>query len=205
MTLDVGDDRPERFWRTFVLAVERAVPGAFAQTAALAADVNRLPPEFLNRLLTEWSAVTDPLVIMLDDIHHLRNPEITEGLNFVVEHLPDRSRMVMTSRVDPHLPVSRWRSRGWLAELRQHDLALTLSETAELFTALGEQRLTARDIETLWRQTEGWMAGLRLAAAGLRGRADISGAVAEFSGRTRSAGLSALWRCVYVREACQRQ
>ena len=184
VTLDAGDDRPERFWLTFVLALERAVPGAFAQAAASATDVHRLPPEFLDRLLTAWSAVTDPLVIVLEDVHHLRSPEITEDLGFVVEHLPGRSRMLLTSRVDPRLPVSRWRGRGWLAELRQRDLALTLPETAELFTALGEHRLTTSEVERLWRHTEGWVAGLRLAAAGLKDRADVSAAVAEFSGRT---------------------
>ena len=87
VTLDAGDDRPERFWLTFVLALERAVPGAFAQAAA-ATDVHRLPPEFLDRLLTAWSAVEDPLVIVLEDVHHLHSPEITEDLGFVVEHLP---------------------------------------------------------------------------------------------------------------------
>ncbi len=185
VTLDVGDDRPERFWLTFVLALDRAVPGAFGQAVASAADVHRLPPEFLSRLLTAWSAVTDPVVIVLDDIHYLRSPEITENLGFVIEHLPKPSRMLLTSRVDPHLPVSRWRGRGWLTELRQRNLALTLPESAELFTALGEHRLTASDIERLWRHTEGWVAGLRLAAAGLTDRADVPAAVAEFSGRTQ--------------------
>ena len=184
VTLDASDDRPERFWLTFVLALERAVPGAFAQMAAAATEVHRLPSEFLGRLLTAWSAVTDPLVIVLDDLHHLRSPEITEDLGFVVEHLPAGSRMLLTSRVDPPLPVSRWRGRGWLAEIRQRDLALTLPETAELFTALGEDRLTTSDVEQLWRRTEGWAGGLRLAAAGIKDRADISAAVAEFSGRT---------------------
>ena len=184
VTLDASDDRPERFWLTFVLALDRAAPGAFAQAAAAAADMHRLPPEFLGRLLTAWSAVTDPLVIVLDDVHHLRSPEITEDLGFVVEHLPGRSRLLLTSRTDPDLPVSRWRGRGWLAEVRQRDLALTLPETAELFAALGEHRLTASDVERLWRRTEGWVAGLRLAAAGLQDRADVSAAVAEFSGRT---------------------
>jgi ATP/maltotriose-dependent transcriptional regulator MalT len=184
VTLDAGDDRPERFWLTFVLALERAVPGAFAQAAAAATDVHRLPPEFLSWLLTAWSAVADPLVLVLEDVHHLPSPEITEDLGFVIEHLPGHSRMLLTSRVDPQLPVSRWRGRGWLAELRQRDLALTLAETAELFTALGEHRLTRSEVETLWRRTEGWVAGLRLAAAGLQDRSDVSAAVAEFSGRS---------------------
>jgi len=183
VTLDAGDDRPERFWLTFVLALERGVPGAFAQVVS-AADVHRLPSEFLGRLLTAWSAVEDPLVIVLEDVHHLQSPEITEDLGFVIEHLPGASRMLLTGRADPPLPVSRWRGRGWLAELRQRDLALTLPETAELFTALGEQRLADSETETLWRHTEGWVAGLRLAAAGLRDRADVPAAVAEFSGQT---------------------
>ena len=182
VTLDAGDDRPERFWLTFVLALDRAVPGAFAQAAAAVADVHRLPPDFLDRLLTAWSAVTEPLVIVLDDIHHLQSPEITEGIGYVVEHLPAGSRMLLTSRIDPRLPVSRWRGRGWLAELGQHDLAFTLPETAELFTALGEDRLTTSDVEGLWRRTEGWVGGVRLAVAGLKDRADVSAAVAEFSG-----------------------
>jgi LuxR family transcriptional regulator, maltose regulon positive regulatory protein len=183
VTLDASDDRPERFWLAFVLALERAVPGAFAQVAA-AIEVHRLPPEFLGRLLAAWSAVEEPLIIVLDDVHHVRSPEITENLGFVVEHLPGRSRMLLTSRADPRMPVSRWRGRGWLAELRQRDLALTLPETAELFTALGEHRLTTSEVERLWRHTEGWVAGLRLAAAWLKDRADISAAVVEFSGRT---------------------
>jgi len=183
VTLDAGDDRPERFWLTFVLALERTVPGAFAQVV-LAADVHRLPSEFLGRLLTAWSAVEDPLVIVLEDVHHLQSLEITEDLGFVIEHLPGASRMLLTGRVDPPLPVSRWRGRGWLAELRQRDLALTLPETAELFAALGERRLAESETETLWRHTEGWVAGLRLAAAGLRDRADVPAAVAEFSGRS---------------------
>ena len=184
VTLDANDDRPERFWLTFALALDRAVPGAFAQAAVAAADVHRLPPEFLDRLLTAWSAVGEPLVIVLDDVDRLRSRVITEGLGFVVEHLPGRSRMVLTSRVGPRLPVSRWRGRGWLAEVRQRDLAFTLPETAELFTALGEDRMSTDEVEGLWRRTEGWVGGLRLAAAWLRDRADVSAAVAEFSGRT---------------------
>jgi LuxR family transcriptional regulator, maltose regulon positive regulatory protein len=184
VTLDDGDDRPERFWLTFALALDRAVPGGFGQTAASATDVHRLPPEFLDRLLTAWSAIKDPVVIVLDDVHHLRSPEIAEDLGFVVEHLPGPSRILLTSRADPHLPISRWRGRGWLAELRQRDLALTLPEAGELFTVLGESRLTASEVETLWHHTEGWVAGLRLAAAWLKDRADVSAAVAEFSGRT---------------------
>jgi LuxR family transcriptional regulator, maltose regulon positive regulatory protein len=184
VTLDASDDRPERFWLTFAVALEGAVPGAFAQAVVSATNMRGLAPEFFDRLLTAWSAVTDPLVIVLEDVHHLRSPQITEGLGFVAEHLPGHSRILLTSRVDPQLPVSLWRGRSWFAELRQRDLAFTLPETAELFAALGERRLTAGEVEELWRHAEGWVAGLRLAAAGLKDRADVSAGVAEFSGRS---------------------
>ena len=183
VTLDAYDDRPERFWLTFVVALESAVPGAFDKAAVSATNMHGLAPEFFPRLMAAWSAIKDPVVIVLDEVHHLQSPEIIEGLGFVIEHLPERSRMLLTSRADPDLPISRWRSQSWFTELRQRDLALTLPETTELFTTLGERRLTTSDIETLWRRTEGWVAGLRLAAAGLKDRPDVSAAVAEFSGR----------------------
>jgi LuxR family maltose regulon positive regulatory protein len=184
VTLDAHDDRPERFWLTFVVALESAVPGAFDQAVVSATNMHSLASEFFARLLTAWSAVEEPLVIVLEDLHNLRNPEITGGLAFIAENLPGHSRMLLTSRADPNLPISRWRGRSWFAEVRQRDLAFTLPETAQLFTALGEHRLTASEIERLWRRTEGWVAGLRLAAAELAGRADVQTAVAEFSGRT---------------------
>jgi DNA-binding CsgD family transcriptional regulator len=183
VTLDAHDDRPERFWLTFAVALESAVPGAFDKAAVSATNMHSLAPDFFPRLLTSWSAIKDPVVIVLDDVHHFQSPEITEGLAFVIENLPGRSRILLTSRADPDLPISRWRGRSWFAELRQRDLALTLPETTELFTALGEHRLSTSDIETLWRRTEGWVAGLRLAAAGFKDRHDVSAAVTDFSGR----------------------
>ena len=184
MTLDAGDDRPERFWLTFVLALERAVPGAFAQARRRQLTCIGCRRSFSTGCSPRGRPSPIRWSSCLRISHHLHSPEITEDLGFVVEHLPEHSRMLLTGRVDPRLPVSRWRGRGWLAELRQRDLALTLPETAELFTALGEHRLTSSEIETLWRHTEGWVAGLRLAAAGLKDRADVPAAVAEFSGRT---------------------
>jgi ATP/maltotriose-dependent transcriptional regulator MalT len=127
--------------------------------------------------------VEQPLVLVLDDAHHLREPAITADLGTVIEQLPRGSKIMFTSRVEPHMPIARWRGRSWLIELHQRDLALTLSETVALVTALGEDRLSASEIETLWQHTEGWVAGLRLALTALRDRADVSAAVAEFSGR----------------------
>jgi LuxR family transcriptional regulator, maltose regulon positive regulatory protein len=184
VTLDANDDWPGRFWLAFALAFERAAPGAFGRSLMLAADMPEARPEFLDKFLSEWSAVESPVVIVLDDLHHLRTPETIEDLGFVIEHLPAQSRVLLTSRVEPHLPVSRWRGRSWVLEIRQRDLALTLPEATELVSALGEERISGSDMERLWRRTEGWVAGVRLAVAGLKDCADVSAAVTEFSGRT---------------------
>jgi ATP/maltotriose-dependent transcriptional regulator MalT len=183
VTLEASDDRPERFWLIVALALERAIPGAFTESVASTTGVHRLHPEFLDRLMADWAAVSDPLVLVLDDAHYLGSPSLTDDLAFVVDHLPHHSRILLTSRVVPPLPLGRWRGRSWLAEIHQRDLALTLPESVLLVAALDEHRLTATDIERLWRHTEGWAAGLRLAISGLTHRDDVSAAVAEFSGR----------------------
>ncbi|MGP8063624.1 MAG: hypothetical protein ACLP5O_13885 [Acidimicrobiales bacterium] len=183
VTLDASDDRPERFWPTFTNALERSAPGSFTQAQAAAFDLHQLRPDFFELLLFEWSTNKDPLIVVLDDFHHVRNPAITDDLAALVEHAPRGPKIVLTSRVDPRMPIARWRGRSWLAEVRQLDLAFTQPETVSLLAALDVPHLTQADVEMLWRHTEGWVAGLRLAIAAIRDRADSSKAVAEFSGR----------------------
>ncbi len=183
VTLDTNDDRPGRFWLTFALALDRAAPGGFTDSVAAATDGHRVRPDFFDRLLIEWSALEGPIVIVLDDVHCLHNRAIIEDLSFVIDHLPEGSRMLLTSRADPSMPIGRWRGRSWLVELRHRDLACTLPETASLLVALDEHRLSTSEVELLWHHTEGWVAALRLAVAGLKNRADLAGAIEEFSGR----------------------
>ncbi len=185
VTLDVGDDRPERFWLALAVGFERAVPGGFVGAVELATDVRRSRQEFLDRLLMDMSLVEGSVVVVLDDVHFLRDPAIVEDLAWVVEHLPRNVQLVFTSRLDPLLPLARRRARSWLVEVRHRHLAFTAPETSQLFAALDEHRLGPGDIEELWRHTEGWAAGLRLAATAIRDRPDASAAAHEFSGRHR--------------------
>jgi LuxR family transcriptional regulator, maltose regulon positive regulatory protein len=185
VTLEGADDQPERFWLTVAVALERTVPGKFTDAVRLAAESGGAQQAFVDRLLIDLSAIEEPLALVLDDVHVLRSVVITEGLTSLVERLPPGVRLLLTSRTDPSLPLARWRARSWLVEIRERDLAFTLSETAELFAAVDEDRLDASDIEHLWRHTEGWVAGLRLAAATLADRADVAAAAREFSGQHR--------------------
>ena len=185
VTLDAGDDRPERFWLAVAAALEQAVPSGFAGALELAGDAHLPGGQFLDRLLIEISAVDGPLTLVLDDLHFLRNPAIAADLASVVEHLPRGARLVLTARVEPRMPLARWRARSWLLDIRQRDLAFTLPETILLFEALDEHRLRPTDLEELWQHTEGWVAALRLAATAIRDELDVSAATASFSGRHR--------------------
>ncbi len=163
VTLDAGDDRPERFWLAVAAALERAVPAGFAGAVELAGDAHHPGGEFLDRLLIEMSAVEGPLVLVLDDLHFLRNPAIATDLASVVEHLPRGTRLVFTARVEPRMPVARWRARSWLVDIRQRDLAFTLPETTLLFEALEEHRLARATLRSFgntpragWRPC-GWL------------------------------------------------
>ena len=179
VTLDVSDDRPERFWLRFVLALQRTVPGAFAEAMASETDMHRLAPEFLDRSLTEWSAVHRSAGHRARRHPSPADPEITEDLGYVVGAPPRPLDEAVHQPGRPPLPVSRWRGRGWLAEVHQRDPASTLPETAQLLTTLGEHRLPRVRSRGSGVAPRGWVACLRLAAAGLKDRADVPAAVAN--------------------------
>jgi LuxR family maltose regulon positive regulatory protein len=103
-------------------------------------------------------------------------------VSFLVEHLPSQMHVVISSRIDPPLPLARWRGRGQLAELREADLRFTADETDEFFRQSMNLRLEEKDLEILASHTEGWVAGLQLAGISLKNRSDKSAFIAEFSG-----------------------
>ena len=183
LRLDVDDNQPERFWMSFTTALERSLPGAFAGSVQRASNFDRAQFELLDSVLSDWADAAEPLTLVVDDAHHLRDHQLTKDLGALMEHLPRGSRVVLISRLDLPLPIAAWRVRSWLVEIRQHELAFTLPEAQSLFETLGEVDLEPRDVETIWRQSEGWVAALRLASSTLRGRTDLAVAVSEFSGR----------------------
>jgi LuxR family transcriptional regulator, maltose regulon positive regulatory protein len=185
LTLGEEDGLPFRFWMTLTVGLNRAVPGAFVGSEELAADPATPRTVVLNQMLLELSELERELVVVLDDVHLLRDPEQWRDLIALVENLPRHLRLVLTSRSDPPIPIALWSAHAWLVQIRQADLAFTLSETVEFFAALDEQRLTPDDVEALWRHTEGWTAALHLAAVQIRRRADAGAAAREFSGSNR--------------------
>jgi LuxR family maltose regulon positive regulatory protein len=127
-------------------------------------------------------------VLVLDDFHAISAPDVHEAVAFLLDHLPDRLHLVMATRSDPPLPLARLRSRGQLTELRGADLRFTASEAREFLNRAMGLDLTAANVDALEERTEGWIAGLQLAALSLRGipgRGEVAGFIEAFTGSNR--------------------
>jgi LuxR family transcriptional regulator, maltose regulon positive regulatory protein len=139
----------------------------------------------LNDLPVDPAVGYRPYVLVLDDYHLIHAAPIHEALTFLVEHAPPQVQVLLTSRTDPPLPLTTWRARGQLTELRAADLRFTTEEALHFLNGTMELALAPEDVEALETRTEGWAAGLQLAALALRGRADRAGFLQEFTGSHR--------------------
>jgi LuxR family maltose regulon positive regulatory protein len=143
-----------------------------------------LPPSeaILTILLNEIAAFPDCFALVLDDYHAIDAKPIDAALTFLLEHLPRQMHLVITSREDPNLPLARLRARDQLTELRAADLRFTPAEAADFLNQTMGLNLSAEDIAVLETRTEGWIAGLQLAALSVRGREDAQGFIKAFAG-----------------------
>ena len=154
----------------------------------LAALQSPQPPpieSILTALLNEITTLTDHFILVLDDYHVIDSKPVDNALTFLLEHLPPQMHLVIATREDPHLPLARLRARGQLTELRAADLRFTPSEAAEFLNQMMGLNLSAEDIAALETRTEGWIAGLQLAALSMQGTKDVSGFIREFAGDHR--------------------
>jgi LuxR family maltose regulon positive regulatory protein len=186
LSLDATDSDLRRFLSYLVAALERPLPGVGrGLLPALAAP--RLPedPEpLLTPLLNELCECSG-CILVLDDYHVIQAGEVHGALGWLLERLPPEVHLVMTTRVDPPLPLPRLRARGLLCELRAEDLRFTGEEAAAFLRETMGLDVTATEVEALERRTEGWIAGLQMAALSLRGRDDVSAFIAGFTGSHR--------------------
>ena len=202
VSLDQGDNDPTLFWAYFITALQTVHSGVGETALSLLRSPQPPPIEaLLGTLLNEIATIShDPstgsgqvpltgsghgFVLVLDDYHVIDAQPIHSGITFLVDHLPPQMHLVIASRADPPLPLSRLRGRGELAELRAADLRFTPDEAAAFLNDVMGLSLSAGDVETLEARTEGWIAGLQLAALSMRGREDVSGFIRAFAGDDR--------------------
>ena len=139
----------------------------------------------LSALLSEITVLERPFILVLDDYHRIDAPAVDLALGFVLEHQPAQMHLVIATREDPHLPLARLRAGGQLTELRASELRFTALEAAEFLNGAMNLSLSIADIAALEDRTEGWIAGLQLAALSLRGREDIPEYIQKFAGDHR--------------------
>ena len=188
LSVDPGDNDPARLWRHVVAAMDRIRPG---MTALIAPLLGPPPPPTFEGLVTVLiNALAEQpgdVVLVLDDYDLIETEAVRASVSFLIEHRPPSLHLVLACRADPLLPLARLRARGKLAELRAAELRFTADEAAALLDrAVGpDLRLPATDVEALATRTEGWAAGLQLAALSLQDRSDAAGFVETFSGSHR--------------------
>jgi LuxR family maltose regulon positive regulatory protein len=186
VSLEESDNDPTRFWSYLVAALRTVEPGV----GTVALEALRGPSVELERvvvpsLVNDLATVGAPLVLILDDYHLITDAICHQTLGWFLDHLPAEVHVVLSTRLDPPLPLARMRARGELAELRVGELQFTHEETAELLNGSMGLALAAEDVARLAERTEGWAAGLVLAGLSLRGRPDSSGVIAAFTGGDR--------------------
>jgi len=185
LTLDAGDGNPAVFLTYLIAALRTVVPEM--GTSVLPVLQSPQPPvqAVLAALINEIAATPQAFTLVLDDYHAVDSPAVDEALAFLISHLPQSLHLVVATREDPSVPLARVRASGRLTELRAADLRFTQPEAAEFLNEVMGLALTADEIAALDARTEGWVAGLQLAALSLEGRSDTGALIRSFSGSHR--------------------
>ncbi len=186
LSLDEGDNDPARFLAYFVAALQTIEPNIGAGLLSALQNPQLPPIEFiLTTLLNEITAISHKFVLVLDDYHVIDSKPVDEALTFLLKNLPSQMHLVVTTREDPHLPLTKLRAQGQLTELRAADLRFTPSEASEFLNQRMGLNISEENIAILESRTEGWIAGLQLAALSMQGREDIASFLQVFTGSHR--------------------
>ncbi len=183
LSLDAGENDPTRFL-TYLVAALQTLAATIGEGVLSALHSPQPPPTeaLLTALLNDIATISDHFVLVLDDYHVIEAQPVDHALTYLVEHLPPHLHLVIATREDPPLPLARLRAGGQLTELRATDLRFTPSEAAGFLTQAMGLTLEAQDIARLSTRTEGWIAGLQLAAISLQGQQDATSFITSFTG-----------------------
>ena len=186
LSLDEGDSDPTRFLAYLVAALQ-TLPTNMGEGVLSVLQASQLLPieSVLTGLLNEVTSFPYQFTLVLDDYHLIDSKPVDNALTYMLEHLPRQMHLVITTREDPNLPLARLRARDQLTELRAADLRFTPTEAVDFLNQVMGLNLTAEDIAALETRTEGWIAGLQLAALSTRGREDVHEFIRAFAGDNR--------------------
>ena len=192
LSLDKDDNRTQHFLRYLVAALQERDNGVGSEAAQLLETVQEIPPEVvLTSLVNELERSGREMALVLDDYQFVKSQAVQQAVEFFLEHCPRTFHLLIASRSDPLLPITRLRARGQLVELRAADLRFTRGETTQFLNEMMDLGLDGEAISVLEERTEGWIAGLQMAALALQGtlarqdREAVRGFIEGFSGTNR--------------------
>ncbi|MEY9776350.1 LuxR C-terminal-related transcriptional regulator [Arthrobacter sp. MW3 TE3886] len=185
VSLDAAESDPASFWTYVVSALQTAVPGVGPSVLELIAPSDVSIQTVLTLVLNDLAIAPAEVWLVLDDYHLVDSHDVGNGVAFLLDHLPSNVHVVISTRADPELPLSRWRVRGELVEVRAAELRFTSEEATAYLNEVAGLDLSAVDVAALEQRTEGWVAALQLAALSLQGREDVCDFIAGFAGNDR--------------------
>lgn len=178
ISLDNGDSDPTRFLTYLILAIDSLYDGVGGDCLAMLQTFQPLPWELtLTQFIIQLEAINEPFVLVLDDYQFIESQSIHELLTFLLDHLPPKLHIILSTRSEPPLPLSRLRARGQLYELRADDLRFLPEETDQLLNQIMRLNLNSEEISTLENRTEGWVVGLQMVGIALN---SIEGSKTQF-------------------------
>jgi len=186
LTLDAGDNDPMRFWRYIDAALQTvdSCLGESLRPALFSAHPPALEQVIVG-IVNDIVALNRELTLVIEDYHVIENVEVHSGINFLLDNIPPQLHIIITTRSDPPLRLGLRRGRGQISEIRSADLRFTSDETAAFINHTMHLALTEEDVLSLVQRTEGWIAGLQLAALSLQQQSDKHAFVAAFAGDDR--------------------
>lgn len=182
-SLDEGDNDPIRFFQYFIASLQKLIPDLEMDLPGMLNVAH--PPSFdvlLNLLINETTRLAAPFIIVLDDFHVISSQPVINMMSYFLEHMPPHIHLVLLSRTDPAFPLSRLRVRNQLVDIRADQLRFTREEAAIFLNEIMMLRLTLEDLSAIEMRTEGWIAGLQLAALSMQNCRDIHSFVSAFTG-----------------------
>lgn len=188
LSLDEADSDPSRFLAYLIAALQTITPEIGKEILGLiqtSQPLSMINEQLLASLINEIAAFPGFFILVLDDYHTIESEPIDQALIYLLDHLPPQIRLIIMTREDPSLPLARYRVRGQLTELRAADLRFTNDEACAFLNQIMNLNLSVENIAALESRTEGWIAGLQLAALSMQGRKDIIGFIHDFTGTHR--------------------
>ncbi len=184
LSLDDQDSDPVRFLSYLVAALQMVVPGLSEGIQGILRSSQPPIEPILVAMINDITTVTGKIILVLDDYHMIDSVKVDEAIAYLIDHLPPLMHLVITTREDPQLPLARLRARGQMTELRVSDLRFTPDEAVDFFAGMGI-KLLPEEITALEERTEGWIAGLQLAALAIQSGPDVPAFIRDFSGDHR--------------------